>query len=186
METLVNKSLNFLITNSCIEDEITISKIKYGLYVFYSEFSKLILALLLASIVHKLPEALIITALLSVRSFLGGTHCKNYLTCLISSLSIYIIIITLSCLNITFPVYTQILLLVISALIIFKTETPPNPRRNHSKKRKMQNKITAFLLICLFIIISNFIALNLQNCMLFMIIYILLDYLRLVVTSNKC
>lgn len=179
MDYLVSKSLNYLISDSNVNDKITICKIKYGLYTFYSEISKLLIILTIATILGKVPEVIVIISSLAIRFFLGGCHCKTYVGCLLMSISLVFGIIMISnYFSIELSMLWQGIIVLSATVIILKIKTHNNPWRNHSEEKKLKNKKIAIFLIYSFIIVSNLFPFNIQNCIIFMVVYSILDFLR--------
>ena len=89
----IKKQLDFIVTNIEITDIYEIDKIRYGLEVFYGEFSKLIIMILISFILDKfLAFVLMITLLMLIRPYIVGSHAKSYISCMIqSNLSFFLI-----------------------------------------------------------------------------------------------
>jgi len=117
---IVKKIMNFIATESNIEDIYYLDRIRYGVEVFISEGIKLIIILLISLILNRLPEFLIITVLiLGVRTKLGGGHCKSFARCFIKTIGIYLIMYFLSSIIIIIPRFIRILILVSVIATIF-------------------------------------------------------------------
>ena len=74
----IKKQLDFIVTNMGMTDIYEIDKIRYGLELFYGEFSKLIVMILVSLILDKFSAFLLmITLLMLIRPYIGGSHAKN-------------------------------------------------------------------------------------------------------------
>ena len=79
----IKKQLDFIVTNMGMTDIYEIDKIRYGLELFYGEFSKLIVMILVSLILDKFSAFLLmITLLMLIRPYIGGSHAKNYINCM--------------------------------------------------------------------------------------------------------
>ena len=76
----IKKQLDFIVTNIGLTDIYEIDKIRYGLEVFYGEISKILIMIIFALLLDKLPAfILMITLLMLIRPFIGGSHQKALL-----------------------------------------------------------------------------------------------------------
>ena len=62
----IKKQLDFIVTNVGLTDIYEIDKIRYGLEVFYGETSKIIIMVLIALLLDKLPAFILMITLLTV------------------------------------------------------------------------------------------------------------------------
>ena len=89
----IKKQLDFIVTNVGLTDIYEIDKIRYGLEVFYGETSKIIIMVLIALLLDKLPAfILMITLLMLIRPFIGGSHAKTFISCVVQSNVSFIVI----------------------------------------------------------------------------------------------
>lgn len=184
----IKKQLDFIVTNIGLTDIYEIDKIRYGLEVFYGEFSKLLIMIIFAILLGKLPAfILMITLLMLIRPFIGGSHSKTFLSCMIKSNLSFIAIYYLS--NILHSINIIIhLVLILVFIIIIRSFKPVNPLRNtiktEYKNLKFKNIITFVLLV--WFILSNLLLSNYYiNCGLLIIIYIIIDFLKEVFKHEK-
>lgn len=184
----IKKQLDFIVRNIELTDIYEIDKIRYGLEVFYGEFSKILIMIIFALILKKLSAfILMITLLMLIRPFIGGSHSKTFLSCLIKSnlsfITIYYLANILPSINIIIH-----LVLILVFIIIIRSFKPVNPLRNtiktEYKNLKFKNIITFVLLV--WFILSNLLLSNYYiNCGLLIIIYIIIDFLKEVFKHEK-
>lgn len=184
----IKKQLDFIVTNVEMTDIYEIDKIRYGLEVFYGETSKILVMILIALLLDKLPAfILMITLLLLIRPHIGGSHAKSYMSCMIQSNLSFIIIYYLAYIlpSINSIIHFTIILLCI---IVVRTFKPINPLRKtintQYKKIKFKDIVTLTLLIW-FILSNIFLTTYYINCGLLIILYILIDFLREVFRNEK-
>ncbi|MBE6061014.1 accessory gene regulator B family protein [Clostridium sp. UBA5988] len=116
---LVKNIVNFIATESNIEDIYYLDRIRYGVEIFISEGIKFFIILLISIMLKRLPEFFIITVLiLGVRTKLGGGHCKSFARCFIKTTVIYLSMYFLSSI-IIIPRLIRILILVSVVATIF-------------------------------------------------------------------
>jgi len=116
---LVKKIVNFIATESNIEDIYYLDRIRYGVEIFISEGIKFFIILLISIMLKRLPEFFIITVLiLGVRTKLGGGHCKSFARCFIKTTGIYLSMYFLSSI-IIIPRFIRVLILVSVIATIF-------------------------------------------------------------------
>ena len=122
---------------------------------------------------------IIILLLLVIRSLLGGSHCKTYLSCLLTSVALFISIIILS--KIIYPIsifYQSIIFLLLSILVLTKQDKQLETRPKRSKSYRLIQKIIALIFLLIILIISNsFFDHNLINCTVLTSILILANYI---------
>lgn len=112
-------------------------KIQYTLEVILGDLSKFIIILLMFFSLNQVPLFLLSFAILnSTRPFMGGTHCKTYISCLVVSLMYFIIIMLFSTLAPRLNNGFYIVFFIISFIITLAYA----PCRN--EKRPVKNKAT--------------------------------------------
>ena len=73
----IKKQLDFIVRTIELTDIYEIDKIRYGLEVFYGETSKILIMIIFAILLGKLPAfILMITLLMLIRPFIGGSHSE--------------------------------------------------------------------------------------------------------------
>ena len=121
----IKKQLDFIVTNIEITDIYEIDKIRYGLEVFYGEFSKLIIMILISFILDKfLAFVLMITLLMLIRPYIGGSHAKSYISCMIQSNLSFILIYYLAYLIPSLHIILQFIFILLIWFIISNVFLP--------------------------------------------------------------
>lgn len=184
----IKKQLDFIVTNVGLTDIYEIDKIRYGLEVFYGETSKIIIMILIALLLDKLPAfILMITLLMLIRPYIGGSHAKSYMNCLIQSNISFIIIYYLAYIIPKINIFIQAIFILFS-IIVVRTFKPVNPLRNTiitQYKRIKFKDIVTITLILWFILSNLFLSNYYTNCGLLIILYIILDFLKEVFKNEK-
>ena len=184
----IKKQLDFIVTNVGLTDIYEIDKIRYGLEVFYGETSKIIIMILIALLLDKLPAfILMITLLMLIRPYIGGSHAKSYMNCLIQSNISFIIIYYLAYIIPKINIFIKAIFILFS-IIVVRTFKPVNPLRNTiitQYKRIKFKDIVTITLILWFILSNLFLSNYYTNCGLLIILYIILDFLKEVFKNEK-
>ncbi|WP_194191609.1 accessory gene regulator B family protein [Clostridium chrysemydis] len=173
IETLVNYQLDFLKRYTNISDLKTIDKMRYGLSFINSELSKFFILLSLAAVTNTLDKFLILILLLPIRSLIGGHHAKDYISCLLVSVSIYISLILLSFLFKDLFILVKVFGLTLFTLsVTFKKciNNPNRPKRTSSYIYKL--RFYSSLIVLGFFIISNTLS-NINSTFGFILIILL-------------
>lgn len=186
--TFIKKQLNFIVSNLGLTDIYEIDKIRYGLEVFYGETSKILIMIIFAILLGKLPAfMLMITLLMLIRPYIGGSHAKSYFSCMVQSNLSFITIYYLSYIIPTINIYINAIF-ILFFIIVARTFNPINPLRNtivtQYKKIKFKDIVT-ITLIFWFIISNLFLSKYYKNCGLLIILYIFLDFLKEVYKNEK-
>lgn len=184
----IKKQLDFIVTNVGLTDIYEIDKIRYGLEVFYGETSKIILMIVIALLLDKLPAfILMITLLMLIRPHIGGSHAKNYFSCMIQSNLSFIVIYYLAYIIPTINIFVNAIF-ILFCIIVVRIFKPVNPLRNtivtQYKKIKFKDIITVTLVLW-FILSTFFLPKYYTNCGLLIILYIILDFLKEVYKNEK-
>ena len=184
----IKKQLDFIINNTGKTDIYEIDKIRYGLEVFYGEISKLIVMILIALILDKLPSFFIMITLLTlIRPHVGGSHAKSFISCMIQSNLLFLIIYYLASIIPSINIFLQFFIIVFSIIIIrkFKPVSPLRKTVNTQYKNLKFKNIVTLTLITWFIV-SNLILNNYYiNCGILIILYIIFDFLRELYKNEK-
>ena len=155
MKTLfLNNSLNFLKKyNNYSEEEI--EKLLYGLEGLYLTITKLVVIVIVAFLLGIFKEVFIILALFNVIRYFGfGVHAGKSRDCLITSLSLFVILpYVLLKLHIS---KTAILILGIMDIIMYLIFAPADTikRPFYNKKKRIIRKIITVLIGILYLVIS--------------------------------
>ena len=186
--TFIKKQLNFIVSNLGLTDIYEIDKIRYGLEVFYGETSKILIMITFSILLGKLPAfILMITLLMLIRPYIGGSHAKSYFSCMVQSNLSFITIYYLSYIIPTINIYINAIF-ILFFIIVARTFKPINPLRNtivtQYKKIKFKDIVT-ITLIFWFIISNLFLSKYYKNCGLLIILYIFLDFLKEVYKNEK-
>ena len=184
----IKKQLDFIVTNVGLTDIYEIDKIRYGLELFYGEFSKLIVMILVSLILDKFSAFLLmITLLMLIRPYIGGSHAKNYINCMIQSNLSFILIYYLAYLLPSINLIIQFFF-ILFCIIVTRKFKPVNSNREEIqtqyKKIKFKNFVSAIFIIW-FIISNIFLSKYYINCGLLIIFYIILDFLWEVCKNEK-
>ncbi|MDO5780593.1 MAG: accessory gene regulator B family protein [Clostridium sp.] len=184
----IKKQLDFIVTNIGLTDIYEIDKIRYGLEVFYGEFSKMLIMIIFAILLGKLPAfILMITLLMLIRPYIGGSHAKSYFSCMVQSNLSFIIIYYLSYIIPTINIFINATF-ILFCIIVARTFKPINPLRNTvvtQYKRIKFKDIVTITLIFWFILSNLFLSKYYKNCGLLIILYIFLDFLKEVYKNEK-
>ncbi|WP_196001334.1 accessory gene regulator B family protein [Clostridium sp. 1001271B_151109_B4] len=184
----IKKQLDFIVTNVGITDIYEIDKIRYGLEVFYGEFSKLIVMILISLILDKfLAFLLMITLLMLIRPYIGGSHAKSYMSCMVQSNLSFILIYYSAYLMPSLNIILQFTFILLCIVVIRKFK-PINPLRKtvHTQYNKLKFKDFVTVILLMWFIISNiFLPQYYINCGLLIIFYIIIDFLWEVYKHEK-
>ena len=184
----IKKQLDFIVTNVGLTDIYEIDKIRYGLEIFYGEISKILIMIIFALLLNKLPAfILMITLLMLIRPFIGGSHSKNFISCMLKSNITFITIYYLAYIIHPINIITHLILILIS-IIIIRNFDPVNPLRYEIKKqyKKLKFKdIVTYVLLIWFIFSNLFLSNYYINCGLLMILYIIIDFFKEVYKNEK-
>lgn len=184
----IKKQLNFIVATIGLTDIYEIDKIRYGLEIFYGEISKILIMIIFALLLNKLPAfILMITLLMLIRPFIGGSHSKNFISCMLKSNITFITIYYLAYIIHPINIITHLILILIS-IIIIRNFDPVNPLRYEIKKqyKKLKFKdIVTYVLLIWFIFSNLFLSNYYINCGLLMILYIIIDFFKEVYKNEK-
>ena len=184
----IKKQLDFIVTNVGLTDIYEIDKIRYGLEIFYGEISKILIMIIFALLLNKLPAfILMITLLMLIRPFIGGSHSKNFINCMLKSNITFITIYYLAYIIPYINIIIHLILILIS-IIIIRNFDPVNPLRHEIKKqyKKLKFKdIVTYVLLIWFIFSNLFLSNYYINCGLLIILYIIIDFFKEVYKNEK-
>ena len=184
----IKKQLDFIVTNLGMTDIYEIDKIRYGLELFYGEFSKLTVMILISLILDKfLAFLLMITLLMLIRPYIGGSHAKSYMACMIQSNLSFILIYYLTYFIPSINLLIQFTFILFCIIVIRKFK-PVNSNRDEVQtqyKRIEFKNLVSVILIIWFIISNIFLSKYYINCGLLIIFYIISDFLWEVYKDEK-
>lgn len=168
---IINLAMN-LIKQNCNYDNIKLAEIQYGLEGLYLTLSKLIIIGIVATLLHLEKEVLIFLCIYNIiRTPSFGLHATKSWICLVSSLTIFILVPLLAN-SVEIPIYLKCGLGIILIILFYKNapaDTVKRPIINKKRREiyKFISTMTAIIFCILSITIENgFIA----NCFLFSLI----------------
>lgn len=186
--SFIKKQVAFIAKNANLTDIYEIDRIRYGLEVFYSETSKIIIMILISIILDKLLAFTLMIILLSlIRPHIGGSHAKTYLGCLIQSNLSFITIYYLAYVLPHINILVQCLIISLSVIAINKLK-PVNASRKkiNSQYNRIHFKTIVTITLIIWLILSNiFLNTYYINCGLLIIIYLISDFLLEVYKNEK-
>lgn len=186
--TFIKKQLDFIVNNTGETDIYKIDKIRYGLEVFYGELSKLLIMIIIALFLDRLPAFFIMIILLTlIRPHIGGSHAKSFIRCMIQSNLSFIIIYYLAAIIPPINIYLQLFIICFSIVVTRKFK-PVSPLRKtvHTQYKKLKFKnIVTFTLLAWFILSNIILNTYYIKCGLLIILYIILDFLREVYKNEE-
>ncbi|EKQ52275.1 MULTISPECIES: accessory gene regulator B family protein [unclassified Clostridium] len=157
-------------------------KIQYTLEVILGDLTKILIIFLIFLNLNELPLFLLsYTILISTRPFIGGMHCKNYISCLIVSVMYFIVILLFSTLSPKLNANFSIVLFIISFIITLIYA----PCRN--EKRPVKNKATLKIISLLSLTFWGILFFKLSNIQICNCIFlsIFLQIVQVLIVSMK-
>lgn len=184
---LVNCIMRFIVNESKSEDIYYNDRIRYGLETMLSEGIKMIFLFILSLLLHRMVEFLLITVLIiGVRTKIGGSHCKSFISCFIKTVSLYLILYTISSLIPEIPRLIQGLIVIATlfVIIISKYRTKLEELLDSKKvtKLKIRTSLIYFVIYIITLITDNSIY---ANVVLLFGIYILYERGELLCLRKK-
>ena len=160
MKSIIMNSTMSFIKKNCNYDETKLAEIKYGLEGLYLTITKLIVIIISALILNLEKEVLtflLIYNIIRMPSF--GLHATKSWICLLSSLTIFILVPWLA-VNIHMTIFVKYILGIILILLFYKNSPADTEKRPIiNKKRRLVYKlistITAIIFVILSLIIEN-------------------------------
>lgn len=184
----IKKQLDFIVDSANMTDIYEIDKVRYFLEVFYGEFFKLIAMVIISIFLNKFPAfVLIFTLLILIRPFIGGSHSKTFIGCMIKSNLTFIFVYYLAYILPSINIFLQLIFILLSIYLIQKYN-PVNPLRKnintHYKNFSFKNIVSLILIVWL--LFSNILLTNYYiNCGLLIILYLILDFMKEVKKHEK-
>jgi len=141
-------------------DEIKLAELRYGLEATYLSITKVVIIFIIAFILGIFKEMFIMLLIFNILRSTGfGLHATKSWVCLISSISVFIILPYLSTLFIT-PIYIKYTFTFISTILIFlyaPADTKKRPLINKKKRTsyKIITTINCIILNVIAVLINN-------------------------------
>ncbi|WP_271813433.1 accessory gene regulator B family protein [Clostridium beijerinckii] len=157
-------------------------KIQYTLEVILGNLFDFIVLLLIFLSLNKIPILLLsYVILISIRPFMGGTHCKTFISCLLVTIMYFIIVMLFTTLAPKLSNSFYIFLFTISFIIVVAYAPCPN------KKRPVKNKATLKIISLISLTFWIVVFFNLSNIQLCNCIFItiLLQILQIIIINTK-
>jgi accessory gene regulator B len=184
----IKKQLDFIVNTTGKTDIYEIDSIRYGLEIFYGEFIKFLVMLVISLLLNKfLAFILILTLLMLIRPLIGGSHTNTFMSCMIQSNILFIAIYYLAYILPKINIYIHFFIILLS-IIIVRTYNPVNPLRktvNTQYKNLKFKDIVSVTLIVWYIISTLLLSTYYVNCGLLIIIYIILDFFKEAYKNEK-
>lgn len=147
------RTAGFLSKNMIIETEYE-EVYAYGIEILLSTILNFIVAFIIALISHEFVACLInLTAFVTIRIYAGGYHADTHLGCmttLVGVLLIFIFVIKLVSLKLM--MILSPIMLIISAIIIFKYAPVEHPNKPLSDKKKLKLRRKALISLSIWIL----------------------------------
>ena len=174
-EKIALRLLKILSTEDLCDEKKTI-KVKYALQVILNETEKFILLLLIFGVARKLEEFLIILlALCTLRSFIGGIHCRTVLGCFLFSLFSFAIV-TILAETILLQEFVICVIFLIALVWVWLSAPIPSPGRPvYSSERRMLFKAKALTVIVVLCSAGRLLSGNVENVIAWSVVYQSLD-----------
>ena len=172
MKKKIINSVISIIRKNCDYDTVKLEEIQYGLEGLYLTLSKLIVIGVVAVLLHIEKEVLIFLCIYNIiRMPSFGLHATKSWICLVSSLSIFILVPLLAD-SVNIPIYLKCGLGTVLIILFYKNAPADTIKRPIiNKKRREVYKFISTILTIIFCVLSiaiknSFIA----NCFIFSLI----------------
>ncbi len=133
----------------------TEEKIRYSLYVIFSEVEKTLLLLLLATIFgYTIPFVIAYLSLVPIRMFTGGTHNKSNLGCFLHTVFVFVLILVLARMFDT--IRWMRLAFVLLALVLTWVAAPIRAQLRYKKSKRMEFKRKATVVLVIQLVLQMF------------------------------
>lgn len=155
------------ISNKLVQREVVSPDLKdvyvYGLELILSFLTSTLMIILMGVIIHRIALTLVFLSIfIALRRFTGGYHAATYLKCKISTISTYLVVVTLSLLS-NIPVWSYILLFIIGLIIILQFGPIENVNKPLTNANKTKNKILSLVLYTAIILFGIIVHAHLQQ-----------------------
>lgn len=150
LNSLSKRIAGFLLSQNCFEEEL-LPVYVYGTELFLSSLLGVFLVIIASLITGSLQNGILfLLAFIFLRLFTGGLHCNSYVTCntvmVLTFLSAVITENLISRLPYSETLYCLMMVLSVTATIIFAPVSNPNKEIPQSQKRKYSLISSAILL----------------------------------------
>lgn len=147
------RTAGFLSRNMIIETEYE-EVYAYGIEILLSTILNFIVALTIAIISHEFVACLInLTAFVTIRIYAGGYHADTHLGCMTTLIGVLLIFIFVTkFINSELIMILSPILLIISAVIIFKYAPVEHPNKPLSDKKKLKLRRKALISLSIWIL----------------------------------
>ncbi|SHJ41814.1 accessory gene regulator B [Clostridium cavendishii DSM 21758] len=177
---IVRKITDFIAKANNITDEYKIDRIRYGIEVIVKEGIKFTSLLLISILFHKVPEFIIITALIvGIRRRIGGGHCKGFVSCFVKTsifyISIFLISSNISRINIIGQVVISLITIYVLLTVKYKTKLVAEGNRNQNFKIKLKVILIYILVLAITVQSNND---SYINTTLLTSLYIIYEYIK--------
>lgn len=151
------RTAGFLSKNMIIETEYE-EVYAYGIEILLSTILNFIVALTIALISHKFVACLLnLTAFVTIRIYAGGYHADTHWGCMTTLVGVLLIFIfVIKIISLKLMMILSPILLIISAVVIFKYAPVEHPNKPLSEKKKLKLRkktlisLSIWILFCIF------------------------------------
>ncbi len=151
------RTAGFLSKNMIIETEYE-EVYAYGIEILLSTILNFIVALTIALISHKFVACLLnLTAFVTIRIYAGGYHADTHWGCMTTLVGVLLIFIfVIKVISLKLMMILSPILLIISAVVIFKYAPVEHPNKPLSEKKKLKLRkktlisLSIWILFCIF------------------------------------
>lgn len=151
------RTAGFLSKNMIIETEYE-EVYAYGIEILLSTILNFIVALTIALISHEFVACLLnLTAFVTIRIYAGGYHADTHWGCMTTLVGVLLIFIfVIKVISLKLMMILSPILLIISAVVIFKYAPVEHPNKPLSEKKKLKLRkktlisLSIWILFCIF------------------------------------
>lgn len=182
IKSIANFLTEYLNKNNSSLTKNDLLKIQYSLQVILGDLIKSIIILLIFLFLKQLPSFFLVFVILnSTRPLMGGIHCKTFNSCLIFSISYFIVIMLFSTLSPKLNTSFYIIFFIISFIITLAYAPCRNEKRPIKNKKilKILSLISLSFWCMLFFILRNT---QLCNCIF---LSLLIQIIQLIIINMK-
>ncbi|MGL5067522.1 MAG: accessory gene regulator B family protein [Sarcina sp.] len=180
---MTNRILSFLEQELCLEDNVK-EKIRYGLEVLIGEGIKLIIIFLISLYFGKGQEFFIVMGVFLLRIYIGGTHAKTYMGCLLRSIFNFLLIYFLGeVVPINLKGSIILILICISIIPSIQYKDKFNKPIKHKSNKRLNCELIFMILVGAGIV--KIIVPENYNLLIITLIYIFCDYLILRIRKGR-
>ena len=179
LQHAIKWNVNFITHILNIEDKYEIDRIRYGVETLLGELIKTVVILFASILTGNVIEFFIVFLMMSIlRSHIGGTHAKSYLSCLIRSLFLFYLLYFIGSVTVDMPLIIQGTILVFEAIVLlgvkYKTKIDDS---GSNKSLNVRLRVKLLLVVALSVVICKVFFNHLTSLLLITQLYIIIDYL---------